>query len=349
MKIFFAIYIIISLFFFNGCNSEKLYVNPPIKSNNSVTQRANLFAKSVAEIPSASVLISPQELDYYLDFPNDFCDKISELKFSMVGFPITSLDLIDMKEQKAKKFAALINVLDFQGIKAMFYLKEGNFIYKLPRNPMLRRFSELTPFFNHFGNLFKEFSNLLNNQSEMPIITIELEMQKFTMDNSDKPDSMLYVWSDDNYGKNGENSMLFQQSLTNIKELRKILKLEQLIIAVNIEVLQKGINNKLDNAKISDLLKICDNVIIICQQETGSEVVKQTQKLINSSSTIRSVFLQMEIARNFNRRNNQLRRTTWSDFCKDTADIIKAYKDNQAFEGIIFTPFESIENLLWRF
>ncbi len=187
-------------------------------------------------------------------------------------------------------------------------------------------------------------------------VTIVPQIHTFTLASKELPSNAMYLWSENAYGKGRDNDLLMRQTFEELKECRKVIettgagKLNYLPLSVAVPAFyhDRAAKGDLSCGKITDFLAIAHQVIVIGEGSKPSEFGASFNAELKAASKYKErVIMGLNLAPHSVGTRNNLRRRDWADLAKITNYLIMRGGKYDAFGGMVFMPWHTLE-LLWE-
>ncbi|MFA6104834.1 MAG: hypothetical protein WCV67_20570 [Victivallaceae bacterium] len=281
-----------------------------------------------------------------------------------------TIELYDQEPEALGERLALLGVTDVYFDFDIKLLKQADFTKKLHGivNELRRRGIRCSPVIedeplyqpNHSRNgtaaiekvvgEIKSFNRRASDQQEFTGITPVISPHRVSSSNINIKNGMIYSWSENTYGKNGENDMIMKQSLNILEDIKKEAAPLPLSIIIEHYYHGRAVKGDLSCGTINDFLKYGDHVILTSYAKYSNEIKGLVLNQLKDCNKADSVVLCLRTARTIYGDDSEsvsFTRKKWKQFISDLSALVQTTSKYKSFHGIAFREFEGLE-LQWE-
>lgn len=160
----------------------------------------------------------------------------------------------------------------------------------------------------------------------------------------------LYNWGEKQYGKNGENNILIQQTLSFMEKIRDSADKMTVIENIGYDFHDKTCEGQLGQASIGNFLDLCDFVIIDNTSNDPDEIIANISLELHKAVKKQSIAVRVISSQEFysnEAAEKSFSRKPWASVVKELHKVCRESNKNPTFRGVVFDNFAGLE-ILWE-
>lgn len=338
-----SLFIIITVLLSSCMNSKtdsKISALPPITSEMK-TKAAELKKILFPACREFGVFITINTIDLYEHEPDSLGERLSLLGVTDAYFDF-DLNLLNQSDF-TKKLHKIVNELRSRNIRCMPVVGDEPLYHPNHKRDGVSAVKNAIGEINGFDHWY---SSDLNFTGIAPVIN----PHRVNSGNINIIHGMIYSWSENTYGKNGENDMLMKQAFDILKDIKKAAEPFPLSIIVEHDYHNRAVKGDLSCGTINDFLKYGDYVILISYAKYSNEIKALVLNQLKDCKKDDSIVLCLRTARTIYGEDSEsvsFTRKKWKQFITDLNALIGGISKYKSFHGIVFREFEGLE-LQWE-
>lgn len=250
-------------------------------------KNAAKMAQIVGNKHETTIILTEDELEFALQYPEYFADSVTKLGFKSVAIPFVNEDEADVETSRGKELFDFVMYLYSKDLKTFYLIRESSFINSRRGSRFV--WGRGNPYRSTLLKL-KEFWGQLPERAEMPTVIFALEMNRWNDRNVDRPRGLLFTWRKEKDQKGDSNDRLFCRSMEFFNDSCSILELEQVILMLDFEVVEAGEKGALTGGRLTDLLKKCDAVCVNMPPSADKDVMADKLRILSGIAEPGTIF-----------------------------------------------------------
>jgi len=321
-------------------SENKLSPLPPITAEMK-TKAAELKKTLFPACREFGVFITPNTIELYEQEPEALGARLSLLGVTDVYF---DFDINLLKNSDfTKKLRKIVNELRKREIKCVPVIGDEPLYQPDHKNAGVAAID------NTVGKI-KSFNRGASANQEFTGIAPVINPHRVSGGNINIKSGILYSWSENGYGKNGENDMIMRHSFDILQDLKKAAEPLPLSIIIEHYYHDRAVKGDLSCGSINDFLNYGDQVILTSYAKYSNEIKALVMSQLKDCEKVDSVVLCLRTARTIYGDDSEsvsFTRKKWKQFIADLNALAQSASKYKSFHGIVFRDFEGLE-LQWE-
>jgi len=317
-------------------SENKISALPPITAE--MKTKADELKKSL--FPACrefGVFITVNTIDLYEQEPEALGERLSLLGVTDAYFDI-DINLLK-KSDFTKKLHKIVNELRKRNIRSCPVIGDEPMYHPDHK-------SDGVAVIKHTVGEIKSFNRWVSTENEFTGIAPVINPHRVNSGNINIKNGMIYSWSENAYGKNGENDMIMKHAFDVLADIRKAAEPLPLSIIIEHYYHNRAVKGDLSIGTINDFLKYGDHVILTSYAKYSNEIKVLVLNALKDCKKDDSVVLCLRTARTIYGEDSEsvsFTRKKWKQFISDLNALVQTTSKYKSFHGIAFREFEGLE------
>ncbi|MEI8245671.1 MAG: hypothetical protein WCI51_07570 [Lentisphaerota bacterium] len=327
-----------------SCKSDKIdnkdFRLPPITAEMK-SKAAELKKALFPACREFGVFITVNTIDLYEQEPEALGDRLSLLGVTDAYFDF-DLNLLK-KSDFTKSLHKIVTELRKRNIRCSPVIGDEP-LYK-PNH----KSDGIAAIDNAIGEI-KSFNRWISAKKEFTGIAPVINPHRVNYGNINIKSGMLYSWSENTFGKNGENDMIMKHAFDILQDIKKEAEPLPLSVIIDHSYHNRAVKGDLSCGDINDFLKYGDHVILTSYAKYSNEIKALVMNVLKDCKQPDSVVLCVRTARTIygdDAETVSFTRKKWKQFINDLNALVQGTSKYKSFRGIAFREFEGLE-LQWE-
>lgn len=308
-------------------------------------KRGAALSAVVGDFPIRGVLLPENGMKYYVDRAPFLIQQMESLGLNRLYVEVASLGFFS--DGNLAQLEEICRAASERGVVCEAVLFQRNYVQRRYGSVWSRKFGVENPLLEAVRKL-RKYNEGQDAAAQLAGVTIAPEIHFFTLASPELPSNALYLWSENAYGPGRDNDLLMRRTLDQLRECRAELGVMPMSVAVPAFYHDRAAKGDLTCGLISDFLALADRVIVLGEGAKPSEFGASFDAELKFAGNARQrVVMGLNLSAHTVGAKNALRRRDWADFVKITRYLASRGAKYDAFGGMVFMPWASLE-LLWE-
>jgi len=310
----------------------------------SVPRAAATFRSEVASAFPVSISVPASKLPEYATSPGDVVAQWKSMGIKEVFIQVDSPNFLGKWSEDGKTIRMLFTLLRANGMVGGLWIREID--WRCPKLGLVIH-GKIPRRTGREARILEEWKSGIAKQQNRPEeaikpekIVVELGSRHYTTHSRQMPAENLYAWSDAGYGKNGENTRLFESSVRADKEFGLLFGVP-VVLALDCEYLLEGQQGRLPGADVGTLLNSFDGLIVTSQAARPGSNAQGVLPFL----TDERVYAGIHPAAHTSFSKDGLRRRSYEDFIASMTYLEKKWS-NTSCRKVAILEFDRLEALM---
>lgn len=192
----------------------------------------------------------------------------------------------------------------------------------------------------------KDFNAKYDEETKFDGISIDIQPDNFIRNSETYNYGVLYRWSNDNYGKGGDNDMLMKQCFAILEKAKQNVNQMSLAQTISHYYDTETTNGALTVGKIDNFLKYADTIRVIANSSDRRDIWDYASQVILKSTKAQSVVISVKTSKSIHGdkiRDISLSWKSWGKIVKDLEFVADIAGKHASFRGLAFHDYEGLE------
>ncbi len=324
----------------NGKSENKISALPPITAEMR-TKAAEIKKTLFPACREFGVFITLNTIELYDQEPEALGERLSLLGVTDTYFDF-DINLLK-KSDFTKKLHKLVNELRKRNIRCSPVIGDEPLYH-----PDHKR--DGTAAIKNTISEIKSFNRWVSAEHEFTGIAPVINPHRVNSGNINIKNGMIYSWSENTYGKNGENDMIMKHAFDVLADIHNAAEPLPLSIIIDHYYHGRAVKGDLSCGNINDFLKYGNHIILTSYAKYSNEIKVLVLNVLKDCKKDDSVILCLRTARTIYGDDSEsvsFTRKKWKQFISDLNTLVQTTSKYKSFHGIVFREFDGLE-LQWE-
>jgi hypothetical protein len=194
------------------------------------------------------------------------------------------------------------------------------------------------------------FNRWISSKREFTGIAPVISPHYIASSNSRIKHGLIYSWSENTYGRNGENDMIMKQSFEILRDIKEAADPLPLSIIIENYYHDRAMKGELSLGNINDFLQFGDKVILTSYAKYSNEIKELAAGELKDCKKAESIVLCLRTSRTIYGEDSEsvsFTRKKWKQFIGDLDKLVRNSSKFKSFRGIAFREYDGLE-LQWE-